>query len=245
MEVASPPLSRRERERELRRQAMLAAALAVFAEKGYDGATVDEIAERAEFGKGTIYNYFPEGKDALFLALLQELVVGGLHRVIRDSFSDPAELETPAGARDAFRRFIRSLIEHHRDEDDALLMFMKEGHRTVFDAEKSALLAEHFNAVFDALVVPIETAIASGALRPLPARPVAHLLMGNVRGYLMAELDARCDPSATLPPDPYGTPAEAADFITTVLFDGLLATPTSRSAPGAGRTDAARPPTTT
>ncbi len=215
--------SRRERERQMRRQAMLAAALAVFAEKGFDGATVDEIAERAEFGKGTIYNYFPDGKDALFLALLDELVVGGLHRVIRDSFPDADELSTPAGARTAFHRLIRSLVEHHRDEDDALLMFLKEGHRMAFDAGKSALLAEHFNAVFDALVVPIEAAIASGALRPMPARPVAHLLMGNVRGYLMAELDARCDPSATLPAAPYGTPADAADFITTALFDGLLA----------------------
>ena len=235
MQVDAPP-SRRERERQARRQSMLAAALAVFAEKGFDGATVDEIAERAEFGKGTIYNYFPEGKDALFLALLEELVIGGLHRVIGDSFPDPAELATPAGARAAFRRFIRSLIEHHRDEDDALLMFMKEGHRMVFDADKSALLAEHFNSVFDALVVPIEAAVASGALRPMPARPVAHLLMGNVRGYLMAELDARCDPSATIPAAPYGTPAEAADFITTVLFDGLLA-------PGSPRETAPAPPT--
>ena len=202
---------------------MLSAALAVFAEKGYDGATVDEIAERAEFGKGTIYNYFPDGKDALFLTLLQELVIAGLHDVIASSFPDPGELATPAGARAAFRRFIKSLIERHHTEDDALLMFMKEGHRTVFDDARSAQLAEHFNGVFDALVVPIEAAIAAGALRPLPALPVAHLIMGNVRGYLMAELDVRCDPSGTLQASPYGTPSDAADFITTVLFDGLLA----------------------
>ena len=44
---------------------MLDAALAVFAEKGYDGATLDEVAERAEFGKGTLYNYFPTSKNFL------------------------------------------------------------------------------------------------------------------------------------------------------------------------------------
>ncbi len=202
---------------------MLDAALAVFAEKGFEGATVDEIAERAEFGKGTIYNYFPGGKDELFLVILQEVVIAGLHDVIATSFADLDELATAQGARAAFHRFIRSLIEYHNDEDDALLMFMKEGHRTVFDEEKSAVVMAHFNGLFDALVVPIEAAIASGALRPLPARPVAHLLMGNVRGYLMAELDTRCDPSDTLEPAPYGSPGEAADFITTVLFDGLLA----------------------
>ena len=216
---------------------MLAAALAVFAEKGFEGATVDEIAERAEFGKGTIYNYFPEGKDALFLTLLQELVIGGLYDVVQESFTDLSELATPAGARAAFLRFVTNLIERHHDQDSALLMFMREGHRTVFDVERSSALAEHFNRVFDALVVPIEAAIASGALRPLPARPVAHLLMGNVRGYLMAEIDAHCDPSDTLEADPYGTPAQAADFITTVLFDGLLAPDASQAATG-------RPPST-
>ena len=223
MEATAPSLTRREREREARRDAMLDAALAVFAEKGFEGATVDEIAERAEFGKGTIYNYFPGGKDELFVALLQELVIAGLHDVVAESFSDLGELGTARGARGAFHRFIKSLIEHHHDRDDALLMFMKEGHRIVFDADRSASLAAHFNGVFDALVVPIEAAIASGALRPMPARPVAHLLMGNVRGYLMSELDARCDPSDTLDLAPYGSPGEAADFITTVLFDGLLA----------------------
>ena len=222
MEVAEP-LSRRERERQLRRQAMLDAALAVFAEKGYEGATIDEIADRAEFGKGTIYNYFPEGKEALFLALLTELVVGGLHDLIDASFPDPVELTTARGARAAFHRFTLGLILRHHSEDDALLMFMKEGHRTVFDEDKAAQLTEHFNGVFDALVVPIETAIRAGALRPLPARPVAHLLMGNVRGYLMAELDARCSPGGSLRSEPYGSPEAAADFITTVLFDGLLA----------------------
>ena len=204
---------------------MLDAALAVFAEKGFEGATVDEVAERAEFGKGTIYNYFPGGKDELFVTLLEELVIAGLHDVIRQSFRDPGELGTRDGARAAFHRFIKSLIEHHHERDDALLMFMKEGHRIVFDPERSAALATHFNGLFDALVVPIEAAVASGALRPMPARPVAHLLMGNVRGYLMSELDALCDPSDILEPAPYGSPGEAADFITTVLFDGLLAPP--------------------
>ena len=222
MEIADP-LPRRGRERRSRRKAMLDAALEVFADKGYDGATIDEIADRAEFGKGTIYNYFPDGKEALFMALLSELVVGGLHDVIGASFPDPDELTTAPGARAAFHRFILGLIHRHRSDDDALLMFMKEGHRTVFDAARMAQIAEHFNGVFDALVVPIEAAIRAGALRPLPARPVAHLLMGNVRGYLMAELDARCDPSDTLERDPYGSPEAAADFITTVLFDGLLA----------------------
>jgi len=47
--------------------------------------------------------------------------------------------------------------------------------------------------------------------------------MGNIRGYLMAEVDADCDPSGHFEPAPFGTADEAAEFLTTVLFDGLLA----------------------
>lgn len=41
-----------------KREAILAAALHVFSEKGYHPATIDEIAERAGVGKGTVYSYF-------------------------------------------------------------------------------------------------------------------------------------------------------------------------------------------
>jgi len=64
-------LTRREREHQARRQEILQAARRVFAEKGFHGATVDEIAEAAEFGKGTLYSFF-ENKDDLFFSLLKE-----------------------------------------------------------------------------------------------------------------------------------------------------------------------------
>ena len=225
MELTAPPdsaLSRRDRERLARRAAMLDAALAVFSEKGYGGASVDEIAERAEFGKGTIYNYFPGGKDELFLALFEERVVGWLHGIVARSFPDGVDLSTPPAARAAFHGFLQTLLSQFHESRDALLMFMKEGHRTQLDLEREAAFGQHFMGVIDAVARPIEAAVAAGALRPLPARPVAHVLMGNVRGYLMAEVDAECDPTGTFEPAPFGSADEAAEFLTTVLFDGLL-----------------------
>src|SRR5215217_9232376 len=52
-----------------RHERILDAALDVFAEHGYQQATVDEIASTARTSKGGIYFHFP-GKDAIFLALL-------------------------------------------------------------------------------------------------------------------------------------------------------------------------------
>ena len=59
-----------ERRRQLTRQHLLAAAAQVFAERGFHGATLDEVARVAGFTKGAVYSNF-ESKDDLFLALFK------------------------------------------------------------------------------------------------------------------------------------------------------------------------------
>lgn len=59
----------RQRLRDLRRLALLEAAEAVFAEHGYQGAKTAEIAARAGYSAGSLYNSF-EGKEDLFRAVL-------------------------------------------------------------------------------------------------------------------------------------------------------------------------------
>lgn len=50
-----------------------AAALEVFAEKGFAGAKLDEIARRAGVSKGTLYLYFKD-KDELFRAVVRDTI---------------------------------------------------------------------------------------------------------------------------------------------------------------------------
>lgn len=61
------------RRREERRRAILAAAVEVFAEKGFAAARTREIAGAAGLAEGTIYLYF-EGKDDLLLTAFREAV---------------------------------------------------------------------------------------------------------------------------------------------------------------------------
>src|SRR5260370_37756679 len=64
----------------LRVAALLKAAAAVFAEKGFDGATMTEVAARASTAIGSLYQFFPN-KVALadaVLARFGELMDAGL-----------------------------------------------------------------------------------------------------------------------------------------------------------------------
>lgn len=59
-----------ERRRQQTRDVLVDAASQVFAERGFEGASLEEIAERAGFSRGAIYKNFG-GKDELFLAVNQ------------------------------------------------------------------------------------------------------------------------------------------------------------------------------
>src|ERR1044072_3933846 len=58
---------------EERRSALLAAALAEFTARGYEGARLDDVAKRAGIAKGTIYLYFAD-KETLFQELVRSMV---------------------------------------------------------------------------------------------------------------------------------------------------------------------------
>ncbi|NJE84869.1 TetR/AcrR family transcriptional regulator [Thermococcus sp. CX2] len=55
------------------RERILKAAEELFAEKGYDKTTVDEIVEKAGVAKGTFYNYFKSKEELIKIVALQSL----------------------------------------------------------------------------------------------------------------------------------------------------------------------------
>ncbi len=75
--------NRREREKARRINEILDAALEVFSRKGFYDARMEDIAEAAELGKGTLYYYF-KTKEELYLGLLrreEEKLTGELRKL--------------------------------------------------------------------------------------------------------------------------------------------------------------------
>jgi AcrR family transcriptional regulator len=87
-ETQGQPTGRRERQKQARRQRIEAAARAVFGERGYDGATTREIAERADVSIGTLFAYAPDKR-----ALLAMVFRDGLRAMTEQTFAT-----LPAGA---------------------------------------------------------------------------------------------------------------------------------------------------
>jgi AcrR family transcriptional regulator len=102
-------ISRRERELNFRKEIILEAAEAVFADKGYYDAAVEEIAARAEISIGTLYNLFTS-KEGLFLTVVQQRVNHFLQEI-----TQRAEVgQTAAEKLDALLTGIFAYLEEHQ-----------------------------------------------------------------------------------------------------------------------------------
>jgi AcrR family transcriptional regulator len=77
-------ISRRERKKAATRAQILASAVNLFSRHGLDAVTVDQIAEAADVGKGTIYNYFKTKEDVVvaFMADIESRVQAKLGRLV-------------------------------------------------------------------------------------------------------------------------------------------------------------------
>jgi AcrR family transcriptional regulator len=220
-------LSRRERERRMRRQAMLRAARVVFAEKGYARATLDEIAERAEFGKGTLYNYFEGGKEEILYAIFDQ-TYDEITELLESVF-DPERLETNT-LREMYHDLVVQGFQFYGEREEVLIILLKEAYRMAFsdDQDRAAYFHDQRERLVSTLLPAIERAAANDAMHALPPRAVAHMLLENLNGMLVHRSLARmsdADLSACTGPAMLDAPESAADFLTTMLFDGLSPTP--------------------
>jgi AcrR family transcriptional regulator len=105
--VTGEPRPELQRDAERTRADLLAVATEVFAESGYSGARVDEIAERTRTTKRMIYYYFG-GKEGLYMAVLENA-----YRGIRE-----AEQRLQVDRVDpviAMRRLAELTFDHHLD----------------------------------------------------------------------------------------------------------------------------------
>ena len=60
---------RKARDRRLREEDFMKAAATLFAERGYDQTSMEDIAKAADYATGTIYRYF-ESKEKLYYQIL-------------------------------------------------------------------------------------------------------------------------------------------------------------------------------
>jgi AcrR family transcriptional regulator len=182
MQTGAKPRKKPRQERSLKTyDAILEAATRVFGERGYAGATTNDIAELAGVSIGSLYQYFPN-KDALIVALqahhkneiaaaIKTVLDAAPGRSLRESVSALVSVWFAIHLRDVrfHRRLETDFLPFDRsDEDDARLTL-------VIVSEMTELLARHQGEI-----VP--------ANRTLAAHVVIRTLMGQIHAALETPL---------------------------------------------------------
>lgn len=108
----------RQRDAERTKRELLEVATAVFAEVGYSGARVDEIAARTRTTKRMIYYYFG-GKEQLYTAVLEAAYRGIREAERRIDVADLAPM-------DALRALAEATYDHHVQHSDFIRLVMIE-----------------------------------------------------------------------------------------------------------------------
>lgn len=157
-----------------KREAILGAALVLFAERGFHGTAVPLVAERAGVGAGTVYRYF-ESKEALVNALFQEWKAA-LGRALLQDF--PAT----APPRQQFHVFWHKLCRFGLEHPLALA-FLELHHHAPYLDERSRAMDE---AVLGPARALIEAAQQQLAVKPL----AADLLIAVVHGIFIGVVKA-------------------------------------------------------
>lgn len=98
---------RKQREFERREQDILAAALELCSTPEWESVTVEQIADRAEVGKGTVYKHFGSKDELLF-----RLMMGFYRGLLRMLWDDMVEGTPQERLRHAVVRAMRYHIEH-------------------------------------------------------------------------------------------------------------------------------------
>jgi len=178
--------------------AVLAAAVRLFNERGYEATSMDDVAKRLGITKSSLYHHVTGKQELLRIAVDQAL--DGLH----EAMDEVQELQAPA--LDRLEALIRRsvLVLAERLEYVTLLLRVR-GNTAV---EQQALLSRR---IFDAKVTElVKRAQAEGAIRPdVDAATAARLLFGMVNSLIEWYIPQR------------GGAAELADTVTTIAFDGL------------------------
>lgn len=162
-----------------KREAILAAGLDLFAERGFHGTSVPEIAQRAKVGAGTIYRYF-ESKEAL---------VNVLYREHKQRLSEALMIGLDPGgtARALFHHFWTRAWAFARENPKGL-EFLELHHHAPYLDEESRAVEEEILAMAHALIAAAQE---KKALRPLEPAVLLAIAWGAFRGLVQGGCDGR------------------------------------------------------
>lgn len=159
---------------EFRTAELVAAARRVFSQRGYQKATMGEIAKIAGVAKGTIYLYYPS-KQAAYWAAMEQGILGMLEATRRS-------MEVAGTAEAKIRTFIECKIAYFEQNRDFFKIYFSEfGHSLAHSARLRKPFRELYVQQVQILRGVLEQGIRNQEIRPVPPDAAAFAICDLTR----------------------------------------------------------------
>lgn len=173
--LSLPVASRRERRSAETRERLFRSALQLFAQKGFEETTVEDITEAADVGKGTFFNYFPS-KDHILIAF-SDMQIGKLEQAVAGLRSSGQPLQ----------EFMRSLVLKMTEEpirNPGLIRALLRGYLSTTAVREMMIQKQnHAHGLHKQM---IEIGQGRGEVRSdIPAAEIAHFFRQTILGTLL------------------------------------------------------------
>jgi len=133
-----------------KREKMFAAAIVKFSKKGTSATTMQEIAEEAGIGKGTLYRYFKNKED-----LISSLIKFGLNDVLEKVKKEIAKLDDPIKK---IEQIITVQLNFYKNHGEFHKFLTREvwGHKLKFKYEIKEIMDKYTEIIENVIIEGIE-----------------------------------------------------------------------------------------
>lgn len=150
------------------RAALIDVARQLFAEKGYNGTSIDDLVLALDVTRGALYHHFKD-KTALFRAVFEQLEAEIVSAVVEAAAGGTGPLEQLQLGLDAFlERCLDPAVQRIVLLEGPSVLGWQEWHE--IDTQYG----------FGVTVAGLQAAMDAGAIEKQPVEPLAHLLLGAV-----------------------------------------------------------------
>jgi len=170
--------SRRGREYLARRREILSAAEGLFAEKGFHGTTMLDLAKMSEFSVGTLYNFFKTKEEVYYTLLIEKIDLFHL-RLDNEVSRHPPGLPQ-------ILQLIESFVKFFEENKDFFRIFIHE--RSTLELSVAATepkeLRQRYLAYIDFVANVITRAIEKGDIEEFNPQEIAYVLVGMLNSFV-------------------------------------------------------------
>ncbi|GLU49998.1 TetR/AcrR family transcriptional regulator [Nocardiopsis ansamitocini] len=183
----------RRADRRTRREEILAAAIRVFARRGYAASRIDDIAQEAGVAKGSVYLYFDSREQLLHVAA--EAFTARSAAVLAEAAAGRG------GARERLERLVRGVVAMLTAEPDLARVLLDLWAASRWGPQSPLDLAATYREYRAAIAALLEEATAQGCPGAVDAHAHATVLVGAIEGCVLQWLiDPEVDPAALVDP---------------------------------------------